>query len=91
VNELLNEAVGLAVVMTPIIAILVELVKSAHINKQFLPLISIVLGIAMGVVFSYAMSADVFLYGLAGLLSGASASGLYDVTKSVLKGGKSDE
>ena len=30
---------------------------------------------------------DLFLYGLAGLLSGAGASGLYDSVKSVRKGG----
>ena len=86
-ETLLNEAVALAAVMAPVIAIFVELFKTADLNKRWLPFISIGLGIAVGIVFALAGGEGLFLYGLAGLLSGAASSGLYDSIKSV-KGGK---
>ena len=81
-DNLLNEAIGLAAVMSPVILIFVQLFKTADLNKRWLPFISIGLGIAVGLVFALAIGADLFLYGLAGFLSGAAASGLYDGVKS---------
>lgn len=88
-ETLLNEAVALAVVMAPFIAIFVELFKTADLNKRWLPFISIGLGIAVGIVFALAGGEDLFLYGLAGLLSGAGASGLYDSVVAIRKDDKS--
>ena len=85
-ETLLNEAAALAVVMAPVIAIVVQLVKQADLNTRWLPFISIGLGIAVGIIFALASGADLFLYGLAGFLSGAASSGLYDSIKSVTKG-----
>lgn len=82
-NELLSEATGLAVIMTPVILIFIELLKTSGIAKRWLPLISIGIGIGVGLVFALAGNADLFLYGLAGFLSGAASSGLYDSLKSV--------
>uniref|UniRef100_UPI003529F52D holin n=1 Tax=Aerococcus urinaeequi TaxID=51665 RepID=UPI003529F52D len=84
-DNLLNEASALAVAMAPVIAIIVQLLKTAEINTRWLPFISIGLGIAVGIVFALASGADLFLYGLAGFLSGAASSGLYDSIKSVKK------
>lgn len=84
-NELLNEATGLAVVMTPVILIFIELLKTSGIAKRWLPLISIGIGIGVGLVFALAGNSDLFLYGLAGFLSGAGASGLYDGIQSMRK------
>ena len=81
-DNLLNEAAALAVVMAPIIAIVVQLVKTSDVNTRWLPFISIALGIGVGIVFALAIGADLSLYGLAGFLSGAAASGLYDGVKS---------
>ena len=81
-ETLLNEAAALAVVMAPVIAIVVQLVKQADLNTRWLPFISIGLGIAVGIVFALASGADLFLYGLAGFLSGAGASGIFDAIKS---------
>ena len=81
-ETLLNEAAALAVVMAPVIAIVVQLVKQADLNTRWLPFISIGLGIAVGIVFALASGADLFLYGLAGFLSGAGASGIFDAVKS---------
>lgn len=81
-ETLLNEAAALAVVLAPVIAIIVQLVKQADLNTRWLPFISIGLGIAVGIVFALASGADLFLYGLAGFLSGAGASGIFDAIKS---------
>lgn len=79
---LLNEAAALAVILAPVIAILVQLIKQTAINTRWLPFVSIAIGLLTGVVFGAYMGADLFLYGLAGFLSGAGASGLFDAIKS---------
>ena len=84
-ESIMNEAVVLAGVMAPVILILVQLVKSADVSPKYLPHISILLGTIAGVVFGFASAGSLFVYGLAGFISGASASGLYDGFKS-LKG-----
>ena len=81
-ESLLNEATGMAAILMPIVVILVQLVKSAEINTRWLPFVSIGLGTAAGLVFGYAGQADLFVYGLAGFLAGAGASGLYDGIRS---------
>lgn len=85
---LLNEALVLAVVMAPVIAIFVQLMKTADLKPRWLPFISIGIGIGVGIVFALALGASLFLYGLAGFFSGAAASGLYDGVHSITKGGK---
>ena len=77
-ESLLNEAVAMAGVLMPIVLILVQMIKSVDINNRWLPFVSIGLGTAAGLVFGYAGNADLFVYGLAGFLAGAGASGLYD-------------
>ena len=84
-ETIMNEAVVLAGVMAPVILILVQLVKSTDVDTKYLPHISILLGTIAGVVFGFASAGSLFVYGLAGFISGASASGLYDGFKS-LKG-----
>ena len=84
-EAIMNEAVILAGLMAPVILILVQLVKSTDIETKYLPHISILLGTIAGVVFGFAVGGGLFVYGLAGFISGASASGLYDGFKS-LKG-----
>ena len=84
-ETIMNEAVVLAGVMAPVILILVQLVKGADVNPKYLPHISILLGTIAGVVFGFASGGDLFIYGLAGFISGAASSGLYDGIKS-LKG-----
>lgn len=86
-ETLLNEAIGLAAVMSPVILIFVQAIKKADLDKRWLPFISIVLGVAVGIVFALASGADLFLYGLAGFLSGAAASGLYDGIQATRKEG----
>lgn len=82
-ETLLSEAALLAGSLVPIVMIFVQLFKTSDINPRWLPWISIALGIALGVVVAIALGASLFLYGLAGLLAGASASGIYDAGKSM--------
>ena len=77
-ENLLNEATGIAILLTPIITALVQLVKSADINTRWLPFVSVGIGTVAGAVFGYAGHADLFTYTLAGLVSGLAASGFYD-------------
>lgn len=83
----MSEAVTLAGVLLPIVAILVQLIKQADINPRWLPFVAIGLGTATGVLFGVSARADLFLYGLAGFLAGAGSSGLYDAIESA-KGDK---
>lgn len=85
-ETLFSEAALLAGTLVPIVMIFVQLFKQSDIKPKWLPWISIGLGIAIGVVIAIALGANLFLYGLAGLLAGASASGLYDAGKSVKEG-----
>lgn len=78
-ENLMNEAVGIAFVMAPIIGIVIQLIKQSEINNKWLPHVSVVAGTVVGLIFAVAMGADYFIYGLAGFLSGAAASGLYDL------------
>ena len=84
-ETIMNEAVILAGAMAPVILILVQLVKGLDVDTKYLPHISILLGTIAGVVFGFAVGGSLFVYGLGGFISGASASGLYDGIKS-LKG-----
>lgn len=77
----------MAGVLMPIVAILVQLVKTADVNTRWLPFVSIALGTVAGIVFGVSAHADLFVYGLAGFLAGAGASGLYDAVESA-KGDK---
>ena len=82
-ESLLNEATGLAFALLPVVVALVQLVKSTDINTRWLPFVSVGIGTIAGLIFGYAGHADLFVYGLAGLLSGLGASGLYDGIQSV--------
>lgn len=79
-EALLSSAVILAVSFTPFVMVIVELIKQAHIvDKKWLPHISVGIGFLLGVAFSFILKEDLVLYAVSGFLSGASASGLYDL------------
>ncbi|TLQ08850.1 hypothetical protein FEZ48_02900 [Marinilactibacillus psychrotolerans] len=86
-ENLMNEAVVLAGIMAPIIGMVIELIKRTKIDNQWMPHLSVLAGIIVGLVFALATGAGLFLYGLAGMISGAAASGLYDLIANT-KGGK---
>jgi len=71
----------------PMTLIIVELAKGLEINKKYLPLISVALGAILGAAFSFYYGADLFTHIVEGIIYAATASGIYDVAKS-LKGDK---
>ena len=71
----------------PMTLIIVELAKGLGINKKYLPLISVLLGAILGGLFSIYYHADLFTHVVEGIIYAATASGIYDVAKS-LKGVK---
>ena len=71
----------------PMTLIIVELAKGLEINKKYLPLLSVALGAILGGVFSFYYGADLFTHVVEGIIYAATASGIYDVAKS-LKGVK---
>ncbi len=71
----------------PMTLIIVELAKGLEINKKYLPLLSVVLGAILGGAFSFYYGADLFTHVVEGIIYAATASGIYDVAKS-LKGVK---
>ena len=71
----------------PMTLIIVELAKGLEINKKYLPLLSVLLGAILGIVFSFYYGADLFTHVVEGVVYGASASGIYDMSK-IAKEGK---
>lgn len=54
-ENLMNEAVGIAFVMAPIIGIVIQLIKQSEINNKWLPHVSVVAGTVVGLIFAVAM------------------------------------
>ena len=75
------------VVLVPLIMGIVEVFKRAGVSKRLLPLIALVIGIAIGVV--YVTNFEWKQGVLVGALLGLSASGLYSSSKNTFE--KSDE
>ncbi len=73
------------VVLIPLIMGLVELFKQVGISKKILPIISLTLGIVIGVV--YLAEMDLKQGILVGAMLGLSASGLYSGTKNTIEKG----
>lgn len=71
----------------PMTLIIVELAKGLEINKKYLPIVSVALGAILGAAFSFYYGADLFTHIVQGVVYGASASGIYDMTK-IAKEGK---
>jgi len=82
-DNLLNEATLLSGSLIPIVLIFVQLIKGSDTSPKLLPWIAIGLGVALGLTVGIALNASLLVYGLAGLLAGAGASGVYDAGKSI--------
>jgi len=87
-ETIMNEAVVAAGILLPVITILMQAVKQLEaVNNKYMPLISMVTGIAVGAVLSIVFEQDLALYIVGGFLAGAGASGAYDLL-TITKGGK---
>ena len=82
IEELMNNAVLLALVLAPITTGMIEVVKrTANIQERYLPLVSLLSGIAIAVLIALGTGQDIVQYILVGVIGGLSSSGLYDQKK----------
>ena len=78
----LQDVLVFASIMAPIILALMEVVKrTVTIKVNFLPLIALVLGVAVGFVAEPFTDLDVVLRMWSGALAGLSATGLFELVK----------
>lgn len=71
----------LATIITPVTSGLVQAVKiSTNVNKRYLPIISIVVGIGLGASATF-LDADPLVRIWAGGISGLAATGLFELSK----------
>ena len=82
IEELINNAVLVAVILAPITTGIIEVVKQTlNINKRYLPILSLLVGIFIAAAIALGTGQDVTQFVLVGIVGGLSASGLYDQTK----------
>lgn len=67
-------------VITPIITALVNVVKQAPINKNWIPVVAVVLGLLVGFAATPFTDLDMVTRLWAGGLAGLAATGFYEVT-----------
>ena len=82
IEELMNNAVLMALVLAPITTGMIEVVKrTANIQERYLPLVSLLSGVAIAVLIALGTGQDIVQYILVGVIGGLSSSGLYDQKK----------
>lgn len=82
VEELINNAVLVAVILAPITTGIIEVVKQTlNIDNRYLPILSLLVGIFVAVAIALGTGQNVVQYVLVGIVGGLSASGLYDQVK----------
>lgn len=77
-KAVLAEAVGLSAVLAILITALFQMIKPRIKDTDLIPPVASVLGIAVGLVFGWYLQADLFLFGLGGLIGGLASVGLFE-------------
>ena len=72
------------IALIPIITILVDVMKKAGVPKNFAPLVSLIIGVIVGIIFEN--NGDIKNAIITGLIMGMSASGLYSSGKEATNG-----
>ena len=82
IEELINNAVLVAVILAPITTGIIEVVKQTlNVDARYLPILSLLVGILVAVAIALGTGQDVVQFILVGIVGGLSASGLYDQAK----------
>ena len=82
IEELINNAVLVAVILAPITTGIIEVVKQTlNIDNRYLPILSLLVGIFVAVAIALGTGQDLVQYVLVGIVGGLSSSGLYDQGK----------
>lgn len=89
-EQLVNEGVAVSLALIPFVMTVVQLLKNSEVNNRWLPHLSLLAGVLLGVGFAIGLDESLLVYGVGGFISGASASGLYDTWKGT-KGVAKDE
>ena len=86
IEELINNAVLVAVILAPITTGIIEVVKQTlNIDNRYLPILSLLVGILVAVAIALGTGQDLVQYVLVGIVGGLSSAGLYDQTKIIDK------
>ena len=81
-EELMNNAVLVAIILAPITTGIIEVVKQTlNVDNRYLPILSLLVGIFVAVAIALGTGQDVVQFVLVGIVGGLSASGLYDQAK----------
>lgn len=75
-----------ATIIVPLVMALTKVIKNELGSTKHLPAINCIAGIIIGLIFALTTNESMAIYGWAGLLSGLSAGGFYDLGKSYEKG-----
>lgn len=71
-----------ATVIGAVVLAITQMIKQMVTDNRWLPLINVVLGIAIGLIYALTIvGGDFAVYGWAGALAGLSAGGFYDLGK----------
>ena len=82
IEELVNNAVLVAVILAPLTTGIIEVVKQTlNIDARYLPILSLLVGVFVAVAIALGTGQDVVQFVLVGIVGGLSASGLYDQVK----------
>ncbi|WP_373737260.1 holin [Jeotgalibaca porci] len=86
-NELLNNILSAVAFVGVFSGIVVQVIKNAElVNKRYLPLVSVGLGMVVGYILAIGFYQDTATYIAAGFIGGAVASGVYDLATKTLGG-----
>ena len=79
IEELVNNAVLVAVILAPITTGIIEVVKQTlNVDTRYLPILSLLVGVLVAVAIAFGTGQDVVQFVLVGIVGGLGASGLYD-------------
>lgn len=73
-----DEAVGLSATLAILITALFQIIKPKINDTDLIPPIASLLGIVVGLIFGWYLHADLFLFGLGGLIGGLASVGLFE-------------
>lgn len=83
-----NVLIAAGVIMGLVLAT-TQLIKNQIANNKWLPVINIVTGIFIGIVYAVSFApSDIVLYAWGGFVAGLAAGGFYDLGAGFVKGGE---
>ena len=70
--------------IAPVMIVIVEALKQAGVPTRWLPVLAILGGALLGLVYALTTGSDLLSGALGGILAGGAAAGIYDAGKSVI-------